>query len=600
MGWRESSRQHSRAAAYPGHRTRALARLALVASLAGGCGSSPAGPADGAAEGDAGPTGPDAPWLAEGVPPISWPCPEGWRQVSDVGGAATCDAYPEGRAATCGAYEVHLPGEPGCRRLGPACPADGLVADLPADRPVVHVLAGATGGDGTRAAPYGSLTDFSWAGLDTGAIVAAGRGEYETEARLPAGISLWGACVAETVLRSALPGALTGVVEVLGEDSALRGVQIGESARPGLLVLNAGRSLDLDGVWIEGTTEHGLIIGRGATLTARDLVVVNTRRHPSTGANGRGMMVMSGAIVDISGAVFERNQALGMLVSDMNTVLTLTDVLVRDTVGAAGVEIGGRGMHVQLGATAVVSRAVIEHNQEVGVFAAGADAVIELSHALVLDTQSNPSAESGRGFGIQDTATVRVSHAVVAGSREIAIFVSQGSSLTMADAVVRDTQSQESDGIGGRGLNAQQGAQVELARVIFARNRELGLMAGGDGTALLAEDMLVTDTAVSECGQDGRCAAPFGMGVGSYVYAGTRLSRFLIQGAAVCGVQVAFEGGLDLVDGVVSHNTIGACVQVDDYDIARLTDQVAYSDNETNLETSAMPIPDPDLPASAY
>ena len=54
---------------------------------------------------------------------------------------------------------------------------------------------------------------------------------------------------------------------------------------------------------------------------------------------------------------------------------------------------------------------------------------------------------------------------------------------------------------------------------------------------------------------------------------------------------VAYDGGLDLMSGEIRESTIGACVQVDDYDFSRLTTDVLYVDNGTNLETTSLPIP---------
>jgi hypothetical protein len=64
----------------------------------------------------------------------------------------------------------------------------------------------------------------------------------------------------------------------------------------------------------------------------------------------------------------------------------------------------------------------------------------------------------------------------------------------------------------------------------------------------------------------------------------------------VCGVQVADGGALDLVRGVVRGHPIGANVQVPDYDFDRLTTEVAYVDNDRNIDATLLPLPSPDLP----
>ena len=84
-----------------------------------------------------------------------------------------------------------------------------------------------------------------------------------------------------------------------------------------------------------------------------------------------------------------------------------------------------------------------------------------------------------------------------------------------------------------------------------------------------------------------------GIAIGAYLGGAIDLRGFQIARAALCGVHVAEDGSLDLHDGAVSDSAIGACVQVDGYDLSRLTDGVRFESNGTNLETTMLPIPTP-------
>ncbi|MGF1465879.1 MAG: hypothetical protein ACFCGT_07070 [Sandaracinaceae bacterium] len=159
----------------------ALASAWVLWALVSACGPrvvcSDADGCPGADAGDVGtgPEPPDIPWLEAGVPPIAppniarlvegvpriaWPCPEGWREVTE-GGVTTCDPYPEGGALECPVGEAHFPGEAGCAPIGRAC-GDGPfpgVEDLDAAT-LLYVRADAEpGGDGSEAAPFATLTD---------------------------------------------------------------------------------------------------------------------------------------------------------------------------------------------------------------------------------------------------------------------------------------------------------------------------------------------------------------------------------------------------------------------------------------------------------
>ena len=127
-----------------------------------GCGGEPVDD-DASASPDAGlVTAPQIPWLEDAVPPIALtPCPAGWREVPPEGaaGLATCDPYPEGGPSDCAEDEAHFPGEPGCTTIGSACPVGEFADGLADDGTVRFVRAGATGGDGTRALPIGTIAE---------------------------------------------------------------------------------------------------------------------------------------------------------------------------------------------------------------------------------------------------------------------------------------------------------------------------------------------------------------------------------------------------------------------------------------------------------
>lgn len=77
------------------------------------------------------------PW-PDGSPaaaPSVIPCPEGWREVREDGveGVVACHPWPEGGPRSCGIDEAHFPGDPGCTRVGTACPGGDWADDLPTD-----------------------------------------------------------------------------------------------------------------------------------------------------------------------------------------------------------------------------------------------------------------------------------------------------------------------------------------------------------------------------------------------------------------------------------------------------------------------------------
>ncbi len=174
--------------------------VALIATLALlGCGRE-GSPEDGGADAPPMRLEPAAPMPpAAAALPVMTPCPEGWAERETPRGATYCEPFPDGTPRCEGASAL-LPGTSGCTPIGSPCPAGELPAGLPSDRAVAYVLQGATGGDGSRARPFGSIGDAARAVPD-GGIIAIGKGSYDVGSiTIDRSVELVGACASETRL----------------------------------------------------------------------------------------------------------------------------------------------------------------------------------------------------------------------------------------------------------------------------------------------------------------------------------------------------------------------------------------------------------------
>jgi hypothetical protein len=623
---------------------RAAAWLSVLAAL--GCGGGISAP-DGGSDGgdDGGPTTPvpNIPWLGpDGTVALQplLPCPEGWREVVSDGAIATCDPYPAGGPAVCPRGQAHFPGEPGCAPIGRACPTGDFAEGLPDDGTVRFVLAGATGGDGTRGRPFGRIAE-ALAVATAGTTVAVGAGRYEELLALRAGVTLAGACVERTVIAFAGTDPRPAVLYIAGAGVTVRDVSIEESDRVGIQLDGSG-DLSLEGVAVTGVTTFGIGLP-GGRLRARGLVVRDTRPGPM-GFFGRGLEADYGATVEVSRGLFEGNREAGLFAATAGTVLTLADLAVRDTVtgnpasGTAGlvVQVGasasvtralfernrdigifsggsgaqvtlsdvvvrdtlgreddrtrGRGLEVGLGAAGDVRRALFERNRQLGVLAKDEGSVLALTDVVVRDTIGEESDGSrGLGLSVEVGATGEVSRVLIERNREFGILVSEGAVLTLSDVLVRDTEALATTGAFGRGLQAQLGSRVEVSRALFERNREVGVLAGSGSTVVLG-DVIVRDTRADEAGLAG-------IGVGSYLGGGIELRRFVVTGSALAGVQIARMGAVDLHEGEISGNLVGVNVQAERFDLARLMDRVVFVDNVRDFAADELPVPEPGVPS---
>jgi hypothetical protein len=162
----------------------------------------------------------------------------------------------------------------------------------------------------------------------------------------------------------------------------------------------------------------------------------------------------------------------------------------------------------------------------------------------------------------------------------------------MADCVVRDTESRVVDGTRGRGINVQDQARATIVRTLVLRAREAGIVAADPGAVIDMSDVRIEDTRRRACAVDTCPDEPLGIGTGAFREARITGTRFQIDASAICGLQVAIDGEIDLSAGEISGAEVGACVQVEGYDLERLTTGVLYRDNGINLDATMLPVPE--------
>jgi hypothetical protein len=175
----------------------------------------------------------------------------------------------------------------------------------------------------------------------------------------------------------------------------------------------------------------------------------------------------------------------------------------------------------------------------------------------------------------------------------------------MEDFIVRDTMSTELDGMKGRGFNISGEAEVELRRAIIERNRDVGVIAFDSGTSVTMNDVVVRETLERECVRDLCEGLGAGVGVSALGGAAIEMTRFTVSDNTLCGVQIAHggyldgtsevpydvAGTLDLHDGRIVDNPIGANVQAEDFDVERLRDNVVWDNHDFDIDTSEIYVP---------
>ncbi len=625
------------------------------------------------------------------------PCFDGFAESTFADGVSVCEPWPSREPESCAAHEAHFPGRPGCERIGTACTASGFPDGLPADG-VHYVRAGATGGDGSLAAPFGSVSE-AVAAAAAGDTVAIGVGTYAEEILVDRPMTLVGACAESTILTSSSVSLVAGVVTVDATDVTIENLQFGESERSAIWIegahsvvvrdvvidgatmigidaergadvevsrvairdvartttapvagffgrgINAesGAAIRVDSAFIRGSAEFGVLaLHEGTRVEAERVAVVDTIGR-ADGTGGVGMMALDGGSLTARGAVILRAREFGIAMIAPGSTVEAEDLLVRETEPQAGTGVAGRAFGVQEDAAGSCARCFFERNHEATVFvndgsgtftdlivastraepgstgrgleiSMGGDATAERvfvdeaievalivggaeTHATVRDLTISDilplpdTGQIGRGISVQSGALLELERAQIADVREHGILVADEAELVVSDLEIRRVSPALNDDFFGRGLAAQTGARVTGTRIDIEDTHDLGLalLAATDSTFT---DLRVVTTRQAACVASGCTLLQGGHGVGVY-RSTTRIDRLRIDIAEVCGVHVASDGDAVLQTGVVSGSAIGACVQSDDQVVAELQRDVAYVDNDLNLEATMLPVPEP-------
>jgi hypothetical protein len=406
-----------------------------------------------------------------------------------------------------------------------------------------------------------------------------------------------------------------------------------------------GGELTGQGIDLRQTVSAAVWVDRGARAGLEGLFVTETMPL-QTGLYGAPVWVSGGATASVTRADFEGFGQVGALAEGDGTELAVTDTLVRDGRGD-GLGAGGLALAVRGGATLRVQRADARDLRSAGIGALHAivdardlriaaveyvgdlevgyganlrdgsqarlsrtcllDTVtagvlvamgteLDVEDVLVREVRGIPNAAPGSGFGLDLRPDSRVTgeRLVIERAEQIGITSSSGALVLLDDVVVRDTQPHGDTSRFGHALHVFPGARAQLRRARFDGSHELGIAAIGEGAVVDLQDTAVLDTRQRPCDENLCPEARFGTAVGVYNGASFEADRFAFDGSALCGVQLAGAATeVDLENGEVTRHDIGACVQVEGYDFARLTRGVRYRDNGRNVETTELGLPDP-------
>jgi len=207
-----------------------------------------------------------------------------------------------------------------------------------------------------------------------------------------------------------------------GSEARVSHSVIRESGRDGVdgrgVNVQLGASLSLSHSVVTGNRYVGVSAeGEGTEVDVSDLVIEATQPNAG-GEGGTGLTAQKGARVALSRVRIQSNTRLGILGLGQETTLLASDLVVKDTQSdAAGLL--GRGIVLQSGAELELSRALLDANREVGLYLAAegtsvgaTDLVIRNTDAAACEASAEltcPGAGGGWGDGILALGPVALS-----------------------------------------------------------------------------------------------------------------------------------------------------------------------------------------------
>ncbi len=230
----------------------------------------------------------------------------------------------------------------------------------------------------------------------------------------------------------------------------------------------------------------------GGSVELEDFVFLE--RHPDPHTNSRGINGAIGSSITLRRGRIEGHHDMGVGVIDPGSSATIDQLTVTGT-NAFGVAPFGFGLYAGVQSTMTASNVTLDRNTFAGALALGNGAALSLTDAIVSNTASNASAGvGGAGVAAFDGATLDVSRLTSTANRAAGVIVSGlNSTASLVDVRVQDILGQQGDGMAGRGLSVQLGAHARVERLLVERGRDIGVHVYGEGAVLDLSDGRISD-----------------------------------------------------------------------------------------------------------
>ena len=390
---------------------------------------------------------------------------------------------------------------------GPAGCGDGPWGDPVAPGSALRVDASAVTADpdGSLERPFATVGEALAASKPGGTILVAA-GTYDEGLHIQKPVHLIGRCPSLVRITGALATTtpFDATVWVDGAQGVtIRGLYLGGEGVG--VALSAGTAAALQHLVVEGAHGAGILsVGANTTVSLEDSVIRGTVPATGSSVGGRGVNIEDGAHAVMTRCALFANREVGLFVSSNGSSVLASDCLIEGTLPVEETGTFGRGVVVQNGASATLEGNAIVGNHDVGVFVALPLTSLLSTRNLVEGTRARAAdGTRGRGVVIGYGATATLFGDAVVNNREVGVFVSDYSTVAhVAGTLVRDTLPRLSDGLLGVGVSVEVQAHATFDHCALLGNHDAGFSVSDPGTNAELSGCLIEGTSPSGSAPD--------------------------------------------------------------------------------------------------
>lgn len=245
-----------------------------------------------------------------------------------------------------------------------------------------------------------------------------------------------------------------------------------------------------------GNHEAGIRAYKSGTFTVDHTVVRGTK----AGANqrGYGLVAANSGTLTATSVVVAETEGVGVAVE--GATASITDAVVRAQQESLDHDFGD-GAYVFNGGSITLTRVALLENGRAGLDVFDQGTTATLDHVLVAQTRGLAGGDMGLGVAIGFQAHATIDSTIIASNRHTGIYAFDGGTLDLTKSAVRDTTPRLVDAPLGHGVLVTDSKHVMIADSEIRRSAAVGV-ALANSPAVIARSV-IADNAVGIHVQDG-------------------------------------------------------------------------------------------------